>query len=386
MEHMEYTGNVTNILGKRSAINAVSQSTRIPCYDMARGLGILLVVAGHVFPPGTYTRSLIYSFHIPMFFFVSGAVMKTAQAQESHPLYAMLYRERKLLVNYLFYSFVFIIFDVIVRVAWLHQMTWTNIFWDCYQTVIGCGINVLWFLAALTLTKIVANMLLIRIHDIQHQILACLLLYFGFAVAGNIIAAHLAAEGMRQFLYYLILPIIETGTLTPFVMLGHIMRTIMPKLAAAHPVALLFMFIPNIAFCAMFGDSDYHQMRTGFPPLSLLLVITGILAAFGLCQLIMRIPPMRAALNWCSHNSLFIMVTHEYPMIRGLLIIPLLAAISTTLANSAWLQIILLMIVEIPVCMLLRPPADRLINAACRLLPKPAGVPKHASGKTQLSV
>lgn len=41
-------------------------------FDMAKGLGILLVVLGHVPTVPNELRKIIYSFHIPLFFFISG--------------------------------------------------------------------------------------------------------------------------------------------------------------------------------------------------------------------------------------------------------------------------------------------------------------------------
>ncbi|MDQ2691684.1 MAG: acyltransferase family protein [Chloroflexota bacterium] len=55
-------------------------SRRIEYFDIARGIGILLVVLGHndfgAFSP--FLHRLIYSFHIPLFFFLSGYFLNTA--------------------------------------------------------------------------------------------------------------------------------------------------------------------------------------------------------------------------------------------------------------------------------------------------------------------
>ena len=55
-------------------------SKRIEYIDIARGIGILLVVMGHndfaVVSPFLY--KLIYSFHMPLFFFLSGYFLNSA--------------------------------------------------------------------------------------------------------------------------------------------------------------------------------------------------------------------------------------------------------------------------------------------------------------------
>lgn len=44
---------------------------RIKDIDIAKGIGILLVIIGHSFPE-SYIQRLCYCFHMPLFFFISG--------------------------------------------------------------------------------------------------------------------------------------------------------------------------------------------------------------------------------------------------------------------------------------------------------------------------
>lgn len=44
---------------------------RVRYIDVAKGIGILLVIIGHTFP-GSYVQRVCYSFHMPLFFFISG--------------------------------------------------------------------------------------------------------------------------------------------------------------------------------------------------------------------------------------------------------------------------------------------------------------------------
>ena len=49
-----------------------SKQNRIPWVDAAKGLAILLVIVGHTVPTGSFTRNIIFSFHIPLFFLLTG--------------------------------------------------------------------------------------------------------------------------------------------------------------------------------------------------------------------------------------------------------------------------------------------------------------------------
>lgn len=49
---------------------------RLEFIDVAKGIGILLVVLGHLNSPEQPIRNFIYSFHMPLFFFLSGLFFK----------------------------------------------------------------------------------------------------------------------------------------------------------------------------------------------------------------------------------------------------------------------------------------------------------------------
>ena len=52
--------------------------TRNPIYDVMKGIGIILVLIGHI-PPGNVLFHIIYSFHMPLFFIVAGFFASTAK-------------------------------------------------------------------------------------------------------------------------------------------------------------------------------------------------------------------------------------------------------------------------------------------------------------------
>ena len=45
--------------------------------DVAKGIGIILVVLGHLDIDGQISREAIYAFHMPLFFILSGVFAKT---------------------------------------------------------------------------------------------------------------------------------------------------------------------------------------------------------------------------------------------------------------------------------------------------------------------
>lgn len=71
--------------------------------DVARGVGILLVVWAHIVVDG-WTHQVIYAFHMPLFFFLSGMVFRKERFASFKQFVTV--RAKRLLLPYLIYSVV----------------------------------------------------------------------------------------------------------------------------------------------------------------------------------------------------------------------------------------------------------------------------------------
>jgi fucose 4-O-acetylase-like acetyltransferase len=61
---------------------------RNPIYDRARGIGMLLVIYGHIFRYGGVPFSFIFSFHMPLFFVISGMLISKTRIESSYSEWA----------------------------------------------------------------------------------------------------------------------------------------------------------------------------------------------------------------------------------------------------------------------------------------------------------
>ncbi len=131
---------------------------RISYIDMAKGIGIILVVFGHSGFPTPVMSQWISSFHMPLFFLLSGMLLSHTGAHEK-PLDTTIKKKvRTILVPYLFFSIFSIIFSAI-----LDRSTFATYLPNALlQTVVFYGISVLWFLPSLFFGETV--FLLIRKH------------------------------------------------------------------------------------------------------------------------------------------------------------------------------------------------------------------------------
>ena len=118
---------------------------RITYIDMAKGIGILLVVFGHSGFPSPAVNQWISSFHMPLFFLLSGILLSHTNAHEKPLKDTIKKKARTILVPYLFFSIFSILFSAILDTdtfaAYLPNAL--------LQTVVFYGISVLWFLPSL---------------------------------------------------------------------------------------------------------------------------------------------------------------------------------------------------------------------------------------------
>ena len=147
-----------------------STTTNDNVWGIMKSLAILLVVLGHVTrmytPQGLlhigvypsliqYITSFIYSFHMPAFFAVSGAVYyinKVEKGKYSNQTYFILNKVKRLLVPYAFFA-----------ILWVFPTMWImgyvdnpfNYFFESY--VLGLNTRHLWFLIVLFEIFIIFN-------------------------------------------------------------------------------------------------------------------------------------------------------------------------------------------------------------------------------------
>ncbi len=127
---------------------------RLDYVDIAKGLGMLMVIWGHINSGSTFV--LVYSFHMPLFFFLSGIVFNSNRYQSFKAFFIR--KVKTLVIPYLIFSFL----------TWLVWVVYTIVFHsavDSYfmpllQTFIAQGSggylvhNVpLWFVSCLLLIE-----------------------------------------------------------------------------------------------------------------------------------------------------------------------------------------------------------------------------------------
>lgn len=80
MKQVEETSLKT--IEKINTVSNLANKKRELCFDIAKGIGIILMIIGHCGIKNQYVRNFIYSFHMPLFFIISGYFFKCREDKE----------------------------------------------------------------------------------------------------------------------------------------------------------------------------------------------------------------------------------------------------------------------------------------------------------------
>ena len=133
---------------------------RLDYLDMTKGLGMILVLIGHlqgdsIFTFSPYIQPLcvyIFSFHMPMFFIVSG-ILQAIKKDEIKPFGEVAKsRFRGIMVPYYWFSFFYLLVVVVALIK--GEIAVQTLYLNLWYVLSGYGMNVLWFLPALYLGEL----------------------------------------------------------------------------------------------------------------------------------------------------------------------------------------------------------------------------------------
>lgn len=116
-------------------------NSRIPWIDLAKGITILLVVLGHISFLPKPILGIIYSFHMPLFFFLSGVLL--FRRQEAFSSFALKKARTLIRPYYVFLAIQSIVFYTALKAGFHHAghylSGWASL----------AGMSELWFLFVL---------------------------------------------------------------------------------------------------------------------------------------------------------------------------------------------------------------------------------------------
>lgn len=295
----------------------MSGKRRIEYIDIAKGIGIVLVVAGHLLDKENRLYAYIYSFHMPLFFVLSGFLLELDR--QSSDFSNFIRMQKKLMRQYFMYSAVFWLFDCIIRVIILSELEVSQLVWNAYKTITLYGINVLWFIPTLCIAKICAYALLKQLGVVKGSVVS-VVIFMCVAFIGKYLTMEIVSQSIIGLvLYFPIIAFVRSLGMVCFLLVGYILqisiRDGMP-ITCNHGlnklISITVLFLTTL-FCAKKNSLvDVHYIMLGNPLLTLVAGVSGSLMIILLSKMLERIEGVKKVLQIFGRNSLIIMAIHQY--------------------------------------------------------------------------
>lgn len=280
--------------------------TRISFIDMAKGIGILLVVIGHSEFPSTGLITWISSFHMPLFFILSGMLFSHTNALKKDFRTFVKRKARSILLPYAVFSILSILAQAILEFDSFPEYFYTALL----QTVSFYGISVLWFLPVLFFAESI--FFLIGKHTSLKGTAITTLGILGITIIGNELF-HRYYQITNQygilFLSYIIAVLIRIGISLTFLAIGYFLYKpfAAQKISGTHYLVLSAGFLVlNLFLGFKNGGVDLNQLVFRNYILYYLSALSGSMFLICLCNFL----PDTMPLIYLGKNSLIIMATH----------------------------------------------------------------------------
>jgi fucose 4-O-acetylase-like acetyltransferase len=289
----------------------MSNNERLVWLDAAKGIGIIFVVMGHI-ATGPLPARFIFSFHMPLFFFLSGVAFNFSRQEQF-----IRRRVRSLLVPYFFFCILsFLYWFMLERHFRPSDFDVTSAFLNIFFAQGGKYIfnSVMWFLPCLFVVEVCFYTVRRKVRSQA----ATALLVLACAVAG------FALSGAEPFLRWFRLPVrvpwmLDTALVSiPFYALGAAPGSMPAVTTEGRRSVLVFVLIVAIVLCC--GMAVFFPTRTDLaefifpnPVLFIIASCSGIAAVIAAAK---YAPAPR--LQALGRMSLVIMCIHE-PIKRVLL-------------------------------------------------------------------
>ena len=291
---------------------------RLHYFDTAKGIGIFLVLLGHLqgnwfFSLSPYILPLctwIFSFHIPLFFLISGMLIRYKDDPAKDLKTLFLKRFKGIMIPYFWFSFFYLL---VVLYSLLTGFIKPQSFFIQVWYVLGMyGMNVLWFLPALFFGEMLFLLLRSRFSD---KILPfAILILTALATLADLfvkkwcplIPDAFFAVRAEELFTTLLRPVFAAA----FITIGYYAFALFRQREKANLVELLTavaLILLNIFVHPYNGGVDFRSLVQNNIALYYLCALSG---SFGLILLCKNLPAIRPVTYW-GVNSLIVMAVHN---------------------------------------------------------------------------
>lgn len=320
------------------------KNKRISYFDLAKGIGIILVVLGHMENIDVGLRTWISSFHMPLFFMISGMLMAAKREQEGNTVDVYIKKAKGILIPYMWFSIIYVPIDIMN--LYIHHIDEHTFVQNILDSCTFAGISVMWFLPALFIAEIVAVYIIRKISEVNTKLDSRILTFFAGVLTMAI--AYAAWTFIRPYYdaysYSYILGtllgfirvilrglVMSTHVINGFITFS-IIKEVEEKYLSAkgneqkailslkgYSIALgVILLVINMGLCMKNGAVDNHFLTLNNAFLYYICATLGSYAIIFISKGLDSIKPV----DYLGRNSLIIMATHLqcYLLYAGILV------------------------------------------------------------------
>ena len=280
---------------------------RLTYLDMAKGIGIFLVILGHIEYIREDTLKWISSFHMPLFF-VIGGILAYEKREEGRPLFsALAARARGTLVPYAAFTIMLLTMNTLEHFLDPGALSGAQLARQYVDAATGYGIHILWFLPAYFTAGAIFLLLEKGFRPVSRNLAVLLLAVgaYGVTVIFRLDQYAVTDLSLAGFAGMDLLITLLRGILAmPFLLMGWYLGAFYGRLPRKAFPVLALLLIPGGILALHLSVFDLHYLYV--EPWHYL---AAFLSCAGLTALMRALPAIRP-LAWLGRNSLVIMCTH----------------------------------------------------------------------------
>ena len=280
---------------------------RLTYLDMAKGIGIFLVILGHIEYIREDTLKWISSFHMPLFF-VIGGILAYEKREEGRPLFsALAARARGTLVPYAAFTIMLLTMNTLEHFLEPGALSGAQLARQYVDAATGYGIHILWFLPAYFTAGAIFLLLERGLRPVSRNLAVLLLAVGAYGVTVIFRLDQYAVTDLPLIGFAgmdLLITLLRGILAMPFLLMGWYLGALYGRLPRKAFPVLALLLIPGgiLALHASVFDLHYLYVEPWH-------YLTALLSCAGLTALMRALPAIRP-LAWLGRSSLVIMCTH----------------------------------------------------------------------------
>lgn len=259
---------------------------RLEWLDMARGISIISIILGHIYATNV-VKIWICSFHVPLFFIISGCLIKYKSHNDLKK--TIITRVRTVLLPYILFGIIYILiefiltdFDILILVN------------DIKHLMMFRGVGALWYLP----TFFIAECLFIALKNILKK---------EIIVLATCITLFVLCLSLPYIYYtYEVLMLVRVSVGVLFISFGYYLFEYIKRTSISYAWIGVMLFL-NIVLSNVNGLVDLYSIELK----NVFLYIANAILGAGGCLFLCKKLKCNRHLKWMGTNSLIIMCTHQ---------------------------------------------------------------------------